>query len=90
MKASEYQIPLQVIPGLEGLSRFKSASSKPGLFVVHIFCFDLLNDQLRVINLIDENGDISRKLYGSYCLIQFPEESCDSFKLYMADQSFCA
>ena len=45
---------------------------------------------MRIINLIDENGDISRKLYGSYCLIQFPEESCDSFKLYMADQSFCA
>lgn len=45
---------------------------------------------MRVINLIDENGDISRKLYGSYCLIQFPEESYDSFKLSMADQSFCA
>lgn len=51
---------------------------------------------MRAINLgykfsgIDKNGVISRKLNGSYCSIQFPEESCDSFKLYIADKSIFA
>ena len=33
---------------------------------------------------------ISRKVYDSYCLIQFSKESYASFKLCIAGQSFCA
>ena len=71
---------LQTISGVEGLSRFTSASSKPGLFLVYIFFLFWL------VKLIA----ISRKVYDSYCLIQFSKESYASFKLCIADQSFCA